>query len=285
MFPTHIIHRIALYVKQPKIVKLLMHQDQYNKYVIDNEFIYDELLWQYTKLLEYYDDIRIIQSIYRQKEKIGKYYIKQVHAPWSPLMTHREIIFNYYIPEEIRMNSCDQTQQLEIFMNEVFKKFMEYIDHNVIITDNMNIFRWLHRTENDIKINDDLKKTMIIHDRKTMINHLLENKNIIITCTDICICIQKLKFDMMKWLYHKMIEQQQQNEYDEKAFKKDWIYMLKYSLSRNSAKPFKWLIQQRKEKCPNEIAINIISKKLLKWLTNNNKLTNRSRKLTRLHHL
>jgi len=67
----YVIHKIAIYVKNVKIVKLLYYHDQYREYVNNHDGIYDELVWNYTKF-RYHKDIKIIMSLNRQKNKIPK---------------------------------------------------------------------------------------------------------------------------------------------------------------------------------------------------------------------
>jgi len=73
MFPEYIIHKISLYVKDPKIVKLLYHHDKYRKYIEEHEGIYDDLIWNYSNFT-YINDIKRIQSYYRQNDKFMSIY-------------------------------------------------------------------------------------------------------------------------------------------------------------------------------------------------------------------
>jgi len=63
----YIIQRIALYVKDPQIVKLLFYIPKYRNLISESDYHYDELVLKYSKIDWMTDNLRMIKSFYRLK--------------------------------------------------------------------------------------------------------------------------------------------------------------------------------------------------------------------------
>ena len=63
----YIIQRIALYVKDSSIVKILYYISEYRDLISESDYHYDELVKDYSKKNWNTDDLRMIKSLYRLK--------------------------------------------------------------------------------------------------------------------------------------------------------------------------------------------------------------------------
>jgi len=61
----YIIHKIALYVNDPKIVKLLFYIPEYNDFINMYDYWFDQLVLFYCKKDWRTDNLKIIKSFYR----------------------------------------------------------------------------------------------------------------------------------------------------------------------------------------------------------------------------
>ena len=63
----YIIQRIALYVKEASIVKLMFYISEYRDLINTSDYHYDELVLNYSKKNWHTDNLRMIKSLYRLK--------------------------------------------------------------------------------------------------------------------------------------------------------------------------------------------------------------------------
>ena len=61
----YIIQRIALYVEDASIVKLMFYIQEYRDLISESEYHYDELVKDYSKKNWNTNDLRMIKSFYR----------------------------------------------------------------------------------------------------------------------------------------------------------------------------------------------------------------------------
>jgi len=89
----YIIQRIALYVKDPIIVKLFFYIPQYRDLINTSDYSFDQLVLSYSntdlKFL-YTDNLKIIQSIYRLN--IPFFSTFYTHLDWVASYGHLEIV-------------------------------------------------------------------------------------------------------------------------------------------------------------------------------------------------
>jgi len=123
MFTVDIIQKIAIYVKDPKIVKQLFYIDKYREYIKEYNGIYDELVKHYTYVV-YKNDLRRMQSFYRQRTTLRFGY------KW--LMS--QILFH-----SIEDNNIEIFQW--IYDNGV--RYSMMIDH-LICNDRIKMLQWLY---------------------------------------------------------------------------------------------------------------------------------------------
>lgn len=71
MFNNYLIHKIAIYVNDIKIVKILLHEDGYRQYIKENEGLHRELEMEYMRAIEY---ISIFSNeTYKKYQTLMKY--------------------------------------------------------------------------------------------------------------------------------------------------------------------------------------------------------------------
>jgi len=86
----YIIQRIALYVKDSSIVKLLYNISEYRDLINESDYHYDELVKDYSKKNWNTDDLRMIESLYRLK--IPYYYNGYNHMDCAASNGNIEIV-------------------------------------------------------------------------------------------------------------------------------------------------------------------------------------------------
>jgi len=85
----YIIQRIALYVKEASIVKLMFYISEYRDLIKTSDYHYDELVLKYSRKNWYTDDLRMIKSLYRLNIQ---YYNGYNHMDWAAYNGHIEVV-------------------------------------------------------------------------------------------------------------------------------------------------------------------------------------------------
>lgn len=188
----YIIHKIALYLKDADRVRILMYNDSYRKYVEENDTIYDELIWYYTRC-KYHDDLKITKSIYRQIDRIGKYYQKKKRAYLMTGTYYSSANPNFFISHDynLRMYGDDIVE---------FDNVIDEIKYNIIKNNNLTIFKWLNMS----KLENYDMLGLIWYDRKEIIQWLLEEKKLKLRAEDVYNSIRLGKYNMMRWIDKKI---------------------------------------------------------------------------------
>ena len=124
----YILQRIALYVKEASIVKLMFYIQEYRDLISESEYHYDELVKNYSKKNWNTDDLRMIKSFYRLN----------IHFNYNSYSFHMD-----YAAEK---GNLEVIKWLHYNRNEgCTKKAMNWAANN----GNLEIVKWLHENRKE----------------------------------------------------------------------------------------------------------------------------------------